>query len=375
MPTSLWETIFDAAIDAIVVANGKGLIQAFNPSAEQMFGYSFEEVYNQNLRMLMPEPDASQHDQYMRSYQKTGKARIIGKGRDVIARHKDGTTFPVHLSVGEVEQAADSGVDRTFVGILHDLTERTEVERRSREHQTMFAAVARMNLVGELAQGIVHEVSQPLSAVTNYAQALINLEKSGETTSPEQRVELLKKIGQQAERAGAILGRLRSFIRHREPTLERIAVQPRLESALALIEPESAEQNVRVELTPADPAIEIMADPVQIEQILLNLLKNAIDATSESGGTDAVQLTATRNGSRVEISVRDRGPGVDPSIEADMFNYFVSTKRFGMGMGLNLSSTIALAFGGRIEHRRPAGGGALFVLTLPIVESPAEELT
>jgi len=369
MPPSLWETIFDAAIDAIVVADGNGLIQAFNPSAERLFGYTFEEVLNQNLRMLMPEPDASKHDGYMRAYKLSGDAKIIGKGREVTARRKDGSTFPLHLSVGEVKDGV--GADRMFVGILHDLTARVQVERRAREHQTMLAAVDRMNLIGELAQGIVHEVSQPLSAVANYARALANLERE-EATDPENRLLLLDKIGQQAERAGDILGRLRGFIRHREPSLERVPLLPRLESAVALIEPESRERGVPVNLRPVDPHLEIEVDPVQIEQILINLMKNAIDATGEAGRADPVHVSARRNGTSVEIEVRDRGTGVDPNIESDMFNYFVSTKRHGMGMGLNLSATLALSFGGRIEHRRPADGGARFVLVLPIVEHSAE---
>ncbi len=359
-----WEALFDAAVEAIIVADANGRIEAFNQSAERMFGYVSEEVVGKNLKMLMPKPHSDNHDQYIETYRDTGKAKIIGIGREVFALRKDGSEVPVNLSIGEFKSPEGA---EGFVGVLYDISDRRDAERRVGEHQEKLAAIARMNVVGELAQGIVHEISQPLSALTNYAQALENLERNA-AADPAMRRELLHKVLLQADRAAQILTRLRSFIKHRAPSTERINIAPLLDRAVKLVGSEVRRTGTPVIVELVEDNLFVSADPVQIEQILLNLILNALHSIASAGHHEPVLLSARKCGDRVVIEVLDRGIGVDPKIEKDLFSYFVSTKEGGLGIGLNLSATLALSFGGKIEHRRPKNGGARFLLDLPYAE-------
>ena len=164
-----------AAVDAIIIIDSHGKIDSFNRAAEIMFGYSAADLIGKNIRVLMPEPYAHQHDSYMQNYHKSGKAKIIGIGREVQGKKADGTVFPIELSVGEINPASE----RMYVGIIRDITTRVQAQQEAHEFRERLAHVTRVSTMGEMASGIAHEINQPLTAITNYANACRRMVENG----------------------------------------------------------------------------------------------------------------------------------------------------------------------------------------------------
>ena len=354
--------LLDAAVDAVIVIDATGHIEAFNPAAEKLFGFSAAEVLGRNVSMLMPEPDRSAHDGYMRRYLETGEARIIGIGREVQGQRRDGSTFPGALSVGRVAGAEPP----RFVGFIHDLTARVAAEQEIAQARERLMHVSRLSTMGEMAAGLAHEINQPLAAITTYAQACQHLMSQGAAADSEEIRESLVQISKQALRAGEVIRRLRAFVSNREVRPERVDCNRLLDDLAMLARPDSRANDVRLVFDVEEPLPPLMADPVQLQQVLLNLLRNAIDATLQGGAEQReIVLRAARVPEGVEISVRDHGPGVEPGAETNLFNPFFTTKAHGTGLGLAISRTIVLAHGGKLAYRPAVGGGACFHFTLP----------
>src|SRR6185295_1755510 len=312
--------------------------------------------------MLMPEPDRSAHDGYLRRYLDTGEARIIGIGREVQAQRRDGSIFPAALSVGRVAGAEPP----RFVGFIHDLTARVAAEKEIAQARERLMHVSRLSTMGEMAAGLAHEINQPLAAITTYAQACQHLMSQGAAADSEEIRESLVQISKQALRAGEVIRRLRAFVSNREVRPERVDCNRLLDDLAMLARPDSRANDVRLVFDVEEPLPPLMADPVQLQQVLLNLLRNAIDATLQGGAPQReIVLRAARVPEGVEISVRDHGPGVEPGAEANLFNPFFTTKAHGTGLGLAISRTIVLAHGGKLAYRPAVGGGACFHFTLP----------
>ena len=357
--------LLDAAVDAVIVIDADGRIETFNRSAERLFGYTAPEVLGNNVKMLMPEPDHSQHDAYLHRYLTTRVAHIIGIGREVRARRKDGSIFPAALSVGQVAGAEPP----RFVGFVRDLSARVAAEREITQARDRLTHVARLSTMGEMAAGLAHELNQPLAAIATYAKACQYLIDKGDPADAGEVRDALTQIDKQALRAGEVIRRLRTFVTNREVRHERVSCQRLLEDLQALARPDARAHDTRL-VFEAEPGVpEVMADPVQLQQVLINLIRNGIDAMQIAGSARreiVVRARSVEDG--VEFSVRDFGPGLEPVAIANMFNPFFTTKANGTGLGLAISRTIVNAHGGKLAHR-PDEIGAYFHFTLPAAES------
>jgi two-component system sensor kinase FixL len=355
-------SILETVPDAMVVIDEAGLIRDFSHAAERLFGWTAEEVAGKNVKMLMPSPYREAHDGYLQRYYQTGERRIIGIGRLVVGERRDGSTFPMELAVGEM-RGADG---RFFTGFVRDLTERQQTETRMQELQAELVHVSRLTALGEMASALAHELNQPLSAIANYLKGSKMLLDRAEL--PRERVaDAVDKAADEALRAGQIIRRLRDFVSRGE-TERSIESLPKLveeASALALVGAKEHGIRVRFDFNPEVDLV--LADKVQIQQVALNLMRNAVDAMAGSPRRDLTVTIAPADDEMALVSVADTGPGISPKVADQLFQPFVTTKRTGMGVGLSISRTIIEAHGGRIWVEQNKGGGAVFRFTLPRV--------
>ena len=353
------QSVLDTVPDAMVVIDPDGHIESFSATAERLFGYMPSEVLGQNVSMLMPSPYREQHDGYLLRYLTTGERRVIGSGRLVVGMRKDGSTFPMELAVGEV-QSSDR---RFFTGFIRDLTERQQTQKRLQELQAELVHMSRFTALGEMASALAHELNQPLAAVANYLKGTRRLLEGGERKDLPTVVEAVDLAMEQALRAGEIIRRLRDFVSRGE-SIRQIEDLPKLieeASALALVGIKDLAIQVSFALDPkADSAF---VDKIQIQQVLLNLMRNAIEAMQESAVRELVLSTRRLDGDMVEVSVADTGHGIPPEISARLFQPFFTTKTHGMGVGLPISRTITEAHGGRLWVEPNPGGGTVFRMT------------
>jgi two-component system sensor kinase FixL len=495
-----FRALLDAAVDAIIVIDHQGLIEEFSLAAERIFGYRAGEVIGLNVNVLMPDPYQMQHDRYMDAYNETGEARIIGIGREVRARRKDGSTFPCDLAVGRVageghprfvgiirditsrrhaeeqlqrseselrlaQELANLGnyvvhldgaepdyfspqmfrilgreVDSEFVpideyldhwvhpadvdklrdaledldrgsgsmeveyrvlladgstkhlhhiaqavydnrgkatkhiGTVHDVTERRHAEDEARQLQERLTHFARLSTMGEMAAGLAHEINQPLSAIATYAQACQRLLKLPDH-DPDDVVAALQQINSQALRAGEVIRRLRNFVKNREVTREPVDCSRLLEDLRTLAETDARLHNVWLRIESEGDLPTVYADPIQLQQVILNLVRNAIDAMAdvpEHRREVALSSRLTEDG-EIEITVADHGTGLAPEATDHLFNAFFTTKSGGTGLGLAISRSIVRAHGGRLWHTPNEGSGARFHFTLPVDPAANEE--
>ncbi|HVN42973.1 MAG TPA: PAS domain S-box protein [Steroidobacteraceae bacterium] len=490
-----FRALLDAAVNAIIVIDHRGVIEEFSAAAERIFGYSSEEAVGCNVSMLMPEPFRGAHDGYLERYHRTNEARIIGIGREVRAQRKDGTTFPCDLSVGRVrgsdparfvgiirditsrklaeerlqrseselklaqeianlgnyvihldclepdyrspqllrilgmeegspspsleeylnrwvhpadaERLRDAmselqvlgsfdveyrittpdGVERHLhhiaqtvydeqghpakrIGTIHDVTDRRRAEDEARQLQERLTHFARLSTMGEMAAGLAHEINQPLSAIATYSQACQRFLRQPNHDDAD-ILEALQQINAQALRAGEVIRRLRNFVKNREVKREPVECSKLLDDLRTLAETDARLHNVwlRIEADASLPTV--YADPIQLQQVILNLVRNAIDAmvdVPESRREVVLSTHLTQEG-EIEVVVADHGTGLAPEATEHLFNPFFTTKTGGTGLGLAISRSIVRAHGGRLWHTPNDGAGARFHFTLPV--SPA----
>lgn len=353
--------------DAMIVIDERGIILSFSSAAERLFGYSEAEVVGANVEILMPPSDAARHDRYIAHYRETGERRIIGIGRIVVGQRRDGTEFPMKLSVGE----ANSDGHRIFTGFIHDLTEQQHAELRLKELQSELIHVSRLSAMGTMASTLAHELNQPLTAIANYLEAGRELLDAGGAEAATLLREAIEESTSEALRAGKIVRRLRDFVARGEVE-RRVEDLPRLideASRLALIG--ARERGVRAFFELAPDITTVTVDRVQIQQVLVNLIRNAIDAVAGQEVRDITISTCALDNAMVEVSVADTGPGLSPDIAARLFQAFATTKPAGMGLGLSICRTIVEAHRGHIRAEPRPTGGTVFRFTLPIEEFAA----
>jgi len=353
--------LFDAAVDAIVVTDEGGQILAFNAGAERLFGYTAADVINTPVDLLMPEPHRSRHAGYMRRYIETGEARIIGIGRELEALCSTGDVFPISLSVGE----AISDGQRRFVGIMRDLSAERAAELRTRSLEIRLAQAGRINLMGEMAAGIAHEINQPLSAIATYAKTAMRI-LQGEPPKVEVAVDVCKRIDEQAHRAGQVVQNIRKFIRQQEVLPELLDVNRVIADVWNLVEADTRAEGITAVARYADGLPRVRGDSLQLQQVLLNLTHNAVDAMSDELHADRIVVIESSHGPDgcVRIRVTDRGPGVPKSLGDNIFHPFVTTKADGIGVGLAISRSIIQACGGNLYFSDNPEGGAIFTIDL-----------
>jgi two-component system sensor kinase FixL len=364
------QALLDAAVDAIVTIDEKGEIVSFNRAAEQMFGYTQREAVGQPVHMLMPEPYRSAHASLVQRYLDTGRKRIIGLGREVQGIHSSGRVFPIWLSVGEA-LASDT---RRFVGIIRDLSEERAAEQERHALEARLAHVGRFSLMGEMAAGIAHEINQPLSAIVTYSQAAGRL-----LDKPDPDQDGLRKacvgISDQVHRASQVIENLRNFIRKQDVKKELLDLNQVMTDAMTLILADTNRAGIQVSTNFAAELPKIMGNAVQLQQVLLNLTHNAVDAMQASTRKpQGISITTFRPGpSDVAFEVLDHGTGVPPRLGEAIFHPFVTTKAEGLGVGLAISRTIVQNHGGKLTYADGPGGGALFTVSLPAKPEDSSE--
>jgi two-component system sensor kinase FixL len=485
--SALFDALSVAAADGIVVIDTQARVVFYNRACETLFQYSAREVLGRNVKMLMPEPYYDEHDGYVARYKSTGVAHIIGVGREVSGLRKDGSVFPMYLSVGEgklstgrffvgiihdlsairaqaglredadrllariVQSSDDAILSKTLDGIVtswndaamrifgyradeivgqpvtvlipadrrdeetyilsqirdgrsiehyetvrrhkngsdilmslsvspirdstgkivgasktaRDITEKKRAEAHTHMLQSELAHVARVNAMGQLSSALAHELNQPLSATMNYVNAAKRRLAKVSSAEAEKVLELLEKAASETERAGQIIHRLRSFLEKRESRHALEDLNQIVTEAIALGQGGAADDNVRlhIELSPDLPPI--LADRVQIQQVIINLLRNAVEAMQASATRDITITTRRTEPKTVEAAVADTGPGLPQEVAARLFEPFVSTKEKGMGVGLSICRTIIEAHGGQLWMTPNPGGGTIFRFQLP----------
>jgi two-component system, LuxR family, sensor kinase FixL len=357
------QALLDVATDAVIIIDHRGIIECFNPAAERMFGYPAAEALGSNVSLLMPEPHRSAHDAYIARYLASGEPHILGIGREVDACRKDGSVVPVALAVGRIR---DSDPAR-FVGFLHDLTARRRVDEERQLIRQRMQRVSHLATLGELAGAIAHEINQPLAAISNYAQACERLLQSADFPGSDVR-DALRQISGQALRAAEIIRRIRSLIRTREPRREIADVNALVREVYALLDSEARPHEVALSLELAEGLPAIAIDGIQLQQVLLNLIHNAIEAlaTTARDQRRVIVRTGREPPDAIAVSVIDSGPGVDPALADRIFEPFCTTKAHGTGLGLAISRSIVEAHHGRLGYRDNKPTGACFTIRLPV---------
>lgn len=363
------ESILDTVIDATVVIDVEGRIQSFNGSAVRQFGYEPDEVIGANVSMLMPEPYRGHHDAYLMRYLTTGEKRIIGSDRVVVGRRKDGSTFPMKLAVGEVRRG-----DRIyFTGIIRDLTDREESAAMLGQARSELARLARLNELGEMASTLAHELNQPLSAIANYVQGCRRMIEKLDDEHARRLRGALDETARQAIRAGDIIRHLREFVTRGETEKAPEDIKHLVEEAGALALVGSRERGVKSVFDFGPGSGMVVADGVQVQQVLVNLMRNAIEAMRDSPRRELVVRTRPASAERMLVEVEDTGPGISEEVMSRLFQPFVTTKSGGMGIGLSISKRIIESHGGDLTVTRNKAGGATFTFTLPIMTEASIE--
>jgi two-component system sensor kinase FixL len=361
--TGLFETLLATAVDGIMVIDEQERALVYNPACQRLFGYAPDEVLGRNINMLMPEPYRSDHSGYVNRYLRTGEKHIIGIGREVTGRRKDGSTFPMYLSVGEGRLAGK----RIFVGIINDVSERARRDTHIQELQKELLHATRLTSTGQLAAALAHELNQPLTAILNYANALAEMVEWDKLPQGEVTKEILTKVGEQTERAGEIIRRLRGFVEKREPNRAPENLNKAVNDAINLGLVGASDDNIKLHVNLDSDLPRVAIDKVQIQQVIINLLRNASEAMQHSSKRELTVRTFLEDGGFAAVSVSDTGSGLTDKIRKRLFEPFVTTKSTGLGIGLSICRTIVEAHGGRLWTEPNKGGGTVFAFRLPVV--------
>jgi two-component system sensor kinase FixL len=339
-----WRSVVESAVDGVVIIDARGHIEAFNPAAQRLFGYTEADLLGRNVNILMPAPYHDEHDGYMRRYLESRDPRIIGIGREVSARRSDGTVFPVHLAVGEMVV----GGDRKFTGILRDLTARVQLEERLREQ----AALASL---GEMAALVAHEVKNPLAGIRGAVQVIGQRLPAG-----SKEAAVVADIVSRIDSLNGFVQEILLFARPPRPRPSPMEPVRVVSMAVDLFRSDPALAGTTVEVAGSAPPIQ--ADAGLLQNVFLNLLINASHAM---GGRGAVRVTIGPAGPGCRIAFADSGPGIPPEILDKVFSPFFTTKAQGAGLGLATAKRLVEAHQGQISIACPAEGGTVVTVELP----------
>jgi two-component system sensor kinase FixL len=362
------QAIVNSVVEAVITINNKGLILSFNDAAQKMFGYTFSEVKDKNVKTLIPQSYNEHHDQYLAQYKRTNKTHIIGTGRELVAKRKDGTTFPIHLSVSEIPNHEE----KMYVELIRDITQQRLLEDEASSHIEQMAHADRLNALGEMAAGIAHEINQPLTAISLFSQTAKNFCEIGKF---ERLPELFDKISQQSLRAGSVLERVQMMTRQGDRSKEVIDSNILIDEVKKLAESEARLRDINIQLLPCHQKKNVFVDRVQIQQVILNLLRNGMEAMQSidcrNGAIIKLQIKLqikVKADNCIEILVIDTGCGIPNSMIDNLFTPFSTTKKNGTGIGLSISKSIVEEHGGHIHFSENKPAGAIFYFTLPIHE-------
>ena len=360
----------DAALDGMVVFDSAGTVLLYNAACEGLFGYSAEEVLGNNVNLLMTPQDRHHDDTQPRNYLQKGKAWVIGHGRDLMGQRKDGVTFPLRISVGELRDDAHGAL---FVGTLHDLTETLETRARIEELQSELMLVSRASAVGAMGSALAHELTQPLSAVVGFVEAAAALiDQGGGGKSSAKVREYMDQAVAQCLRAGEVIRLLREFVTRGDTEHSAQDINAVVEETCRLVTLRTAADGIGLELNLAADLPPALIDHVQIQQVVLNLVRNSMDALKDVEAP-AITVSTALGREEVEVAVKDNGPGLPPEVRERVFQPFVSTKPDGIGIGLSICRAIVDAHGGRIEVHTGANWGTRFSFSVPAFKEGESE--
>jgi len=366
----LWEreaklnAIFNASVEGIITLDKSGTILSTNRAVATIFGYGREELISCSFKKLLSPGQKKNRAYDLKNYLEDKAPKGIGTIREVEGLHKDGTVIPLDISM--VEFSID-GV-RYFTSIVRDVSLRKHQEQQEKEHLEELAHVTRLSLMGEMGTGIAHEVNQPLTAIANYSQACLRF-IGVDNPDLGQLGDILFKIHQQALKAGQIIHRMKDFVSHRKMYRSDININNLVRDAISLCVTDFKENNIRLKLELADDLPDVLVDNVQIEQVLINLINNSIDALKSQPPKKYRQLsiqTQLHNDNAIEIRVKDNGPGIDEAQQLKILSPFYTTKSDGMGMGLSISRSLVEAHDGVLRFNSKPDKGATFYFTLPV---------
>jgi two-component system sensor kinase FixL len=355
-------TLTETAVDGAILIDARGVVLIFNPACEKLFGYSADEVIGENIKMLMPQPYRHEHDRYITNYRDTRDPKIIGSGREVVGLRKDGSTFPMDLSVGEARQDGES----IFVGIIRDLTSRKRTETELEQARAELARIARVTTLGELTAAIAHEVNQPLTGLVSSGNACLRW-LAGDVPNLMAARESVERMISAGSRAGEVIRRIRALVGKAPPLRDRLNINDAITEVIALIRGEIQRNRISLRTKLSTDVPLVLGDRIQLQQVILNLILNAVEAMSDvSPQPRELSVSSAKDGSNgALVSVRDSGTGLDGTVLDRLFEAFYTTKAHGMGIGLAVSRTIVQAHGGRLWATPNVPQGAIFQFTLP----------
>jgi two-component system sensor kinase FixL len=339
-----WRAIVETAADGIIVIDGHGRIEAFNSAAERLFGFTETELRGQNVNVLMPSPYHEEHDHYLSRYQATHVKKIIGRGREVTGRRKDGTVFPLHLSVAEMVAEGET----KFTGILHDLTARTRIEEQLREQ----AALARL---GEMAAVIAHEVKNPLAGIRGAIQII-----GGRLPKESKDALITHEIISRIDALNVLMGDLLLFARPPQPKPALVQLAALVTGTADLMSADPTLKGMRIEVEGSAPPV--LADADLLKIVFVNLLANGAHAMNGEG---TIRVALSSHGSLSEVAFSDSGPGIPEDVRARIFTPFFTTKSRGSGLGLPTAKRLIEAHHGTISVDCPPSGGTRVTIQLP----------
>ncbi len=346
--------ILETAVDGIVTIDESGVIESVNPAVERLFGYTAEELVGQNVGLLMPIEQRGDHDRYIDRYLSTGRKRIIGIGREVIGQKKDGTRFPLHLSVSEFF----IGGRRKFTGILRDHSEQKQLQEKMIQAE-------RLAIIGKMAAKVAHEIRNPLSSVSLNAE-LLEEEIAGLNCGArgQELGALIRAMIREIDRVTALTDEYLQFSRLPEARPSGGTFEQVVEEILEAVDGELKQKKIAVHWRGSAPPVRVGLDRIQFKRAVLNLIRNAIEAMPKGG---RLSLWTERNERYGVLKIQDTGPGVPTDKLDQIFEPFFTTKEFGTGLGLAIAQQVVHEHGGRILCESAAGQGTTFSVEIPLV--------
>ncbi len=354
-------SVIENALDTIITLDQSGLILSFNPAGEKTFGYQAEEVVGQDIQKLFPDfPNPVQGGSVSQTFREWF-SRSFGPLVEIRGKHKDGHSIPLELTLNETTQRGNP----LIIIVGRDITERKQSEEKLRKAQDDLVHAAKMAVLGQMSAGISHELNQPLEALQAYVDNIRLLIRQKRFEEVDSNFEAISDM---TRRAGKIIRNIKNLAHHHTQEIQPVSPQAALEAALSFLQMGSRLEGIDIVKLFPQEMVWILGEVVQLEQVFLNIMTNAVDAM-EGSAVRRLVLAIHTNDDEVQVIIRDTGPGIEDNLLSRIFEPFFSTKdiKKGLGLGLAITSNIISDFGGTVTASNHPEGGAQFILTFPKV--------